>query len=485
MPKTAQKTQARQAAAQFLENNTALIAKLVPDTPDAAVFIHNLTTIHPGLDTLDKVCAFAFESPKSSAHLTKACQALKVSVRMAKSQARSLTGAASHREKRNLIHRFGLNTPPRSIGEIQATQSRLDVGTLTNPRIVWRKRQAPPIGRYTVLSDTKCRSEPDFVIDDTDDFVDVDIGDSVIFVDHNAAGEVGVELVVLRGVLSGAPFSDDLFPWLEKVIVAACWERRNVRPTHDGTLVQVGWNAGPRHARVFGLAKSYTKHLPAETAVDHDEDAIAAMTLTWSACKAFLPTEVTSEIEKHLETAGLPRMATRQVPPGEGYRFNIAGHEFAFPTFERAPSEGMFSQDYSAWSHTDPAYAKWGLSFNVAHKVDPLPAVTVLPEPNGTSGRRTRSSQQPIVADMQEDMSKWLIDGGGNFVDVSLRVRVKQAAATLMAFRPEYMHGTTRLCGAHSMGCTIPFCTRLLVAFNKAKEQTSVESFAGAGEDSQ
>ncbi|KAJ7603371.1 hypothetical protein DFH06DRAFT_1256703 [Mycena polygramma] len=465
MPKTAQKTQARQlltftAAAQFLETNTALIAKLVPDTTKAAVFIHNLTTIHSGLDTacfytLDKVVAFVFESSKSSAHLTKACQALKASVRMAKLQARSLTGAASHREKQNLV----LSSRPTCLYSdtscIEATQSRLDVGTLANPQIVWCKRQAPPIGRYTVLYDTKCRTEPDFVIDDANNFVDVDISDSVIFVGHNFAGEN-----------SSATFSDDLFPWLEKVIIAACWERCNVRPTHDSTLVQVGWNAGPRHARVFGLAKSYTKDLPAETAVDQDEDVIAAMMLTWSACKAFLPIEVTGEIEKHLETAGLPRMATRQVlPVRDRYCFNIAGHEFAFPTFKRASSEG--------------------LSFNVAHKVDPLPAVTVLPEPNVTSGRRTRSSQQSRVADLQEDLSKWPIDGGGNFVDVSLRVRVKQAAATLMAFRLEYIHGTTRLCRAHSMGYTIPFCTRLLVAFNKANEHTSVESFAGAREDSQ
>lgn len=45
--------------------------------------------------------------------------------------------------------------------------------------------------------------------------------------------------------------------------------------------MQFGWNAGPRHARVFGLAKSFTKDLDDETKISHDTDIIAAMNLVW------------------------------------------------------------------------------------------------------------------------------------------------------------------------------------------------------------
>ncbi|KAJ7065950.1 hypothetical protein B0H15DRAFT_794486, partial [Mycena belliarum] len=121
-----------------------------------------------------------------------------------------------------------------------------------------------------------------------------------------------------------------------------------------GAIVQLGWNAGPHHARVFGLAKSYTKKLDKTAAAMHDEDAIAAIALTWGFCKALLPTDVMDEIEGCLDAAGLPRMATRQVEEGpqifhrQGYRFLIGEDEYSFPEVERPPAEGFLSQDYSA-----------------------------------------------------------------------------------------------------------------------------------------
>ena len=94
------------------------------------------------------------------------------------------------------------------------------------------------------------------------------------------------------------------------------------------------------------------------------------------------------------------------------------------------------------------------------------------------------ASPDVSVLNTQEDPALWPVEGGGNFVDCSLKVKVKQAPRTLMAFRPEYQHGTTRLCGAHSMGCVILFCTHLLYAYKRAMEGTSVESGAGAGHGS-
>jgi hypothetical protein len=81
-------------------------------------------------------------------------------------------------------------------------------------------------------------------------------------------------------------------------------------------MVQLGWNAGPRHARVFGLAKSYTKKLSEDMKADHDNDAIALLTLCWSLAKAYLPEEVTRNIEDCMKDSGLPTIATRNVKEG-------------------------------------------------------------------------------------------------------------------------------------------------------------------------
>jgi hypothetical protein len=130
-------------------------------------------------------------------------------------------------------------------------------------------------------------------------------------------------------------------------------------------MVQVGWNAGPWHARVWGLAKSFNRKIDRDTMVERDEDAIALMTLCWSLAKASMPGEVMNVLEDSLKESGMPRIAMRNVPEGEictsagasirlfinlgcGYRLELEGKAYTFPTFERAPPEGYLSQDYVA-----------------------------------------------------------------------------------------------------------------------------------------
>jgi predicted 2-oxoglutarate/Fe(II)-dependent dioxygenase YbiX len=72
--------------------------------------------------------------------------------------------------------------------------------------------------------------------------------------------------------------------------------------------------------------------------------------------------------------------------------------------------------------------------------------------------------------------------GGANFVDVTLKVKVEMSVGTLIAFRPENLHGTTRLCGAHTRVATICFASRIKAAFEKAQQGLSVEPHMGAGE---
>lgn len=81
-------------------------------------------------------------------------------------------------------------------------------------------------------------------------------------------------------------------------------------------MTQVGINLGPRHARVLGWAKSYTKSLDKDARIDHDQDAVGAASISWSLFQAAMPQEIISPVYKELSMAGLPRIATRDVDPG-------------------------------------------------------------------------------------------------------------------------------------------------------------------------
>ena len=68
-------------------------------------------------------------------------------------------------------------------------------------------------------------------------------------------------------------------------------------------------------------------------------------------------------------------------------------------------------------------------------------------------------------------------------MDITLRVVVKQAIGTLLLFQPEYLHGTTQLCGAQNRLCVITFSTHILKAYQIAAEGTKLKAGDGAGED--
>ena len=88
------------------------------------------------------------------------------------------------------------------------------------------------------------------------------------------------------------------------------------KPDHPGSLVQLGWNAGPRNARVYGLAKSYTRLVDSDTMVDRDSDAIAVLTIMWGLVKGLIPQDIVSAVNQCLDAEGMPRIATRNVKPG-------------------------------------------------------------------------------------------------------------------------------------------------------------------------
>ncbi|KAI0315737.1 hypothetical protein OF83DRAFT_1061567 [Amylostereum chailletii] len=133
-----------------------------------------------------------------------------------------------------------------------------------------------------------------------------------------------------------------MFPWL--TVHAS-------QPTHNGQLVQLGWNAGPRHAHIWGLAVSYTaRSLEEHTYKAHDQDAVAALSLAWAFVDKLMPAEIVEPVDRELEALGMPRMATRHVGEGPGWRFVLDSKTYEFPLAERAPPEGYMAQGYTSYA---------------------------------------------------------------------------------------------------------------------------------------
>ena len=93
-------------------------------------------------------------------------------------------------------------------------------------------------------------------------------------------------------------------------------------------MTQVGINLGPRHARVLGWAKSYTKSLDQKARFIHDQDVVAAASISWSLFQAAMPQEIISPVNDTLSEAGLPRLATRDLEPGFFFFLNNSEHCF-------------------------------------------------------------------------------------------------------------------------------------------------------------
>ncbi|KAJ7937640.1 hypothetical protein B0H13DRAFT_2412721 [Mycena leptocephala] len=449
----------------------------MPDTAEAQNLVNEISGLHGGLISLGAIVEFTLKTMPGDREICAASQRLRQKINDARHRRQNL---GLHQQKRNLRHYLGLDNKPQALKDMLSTQDDPSVGSLANPRVVWRNREitnAP--AQQRILSDTKCRPEDDLIIDEDHGYMTVELGESVIFL-SNVSDKIVIELGVLRGIASGSEGAIGFYSWLRTVVDHACSERRDVRPNHPGTMVQVGWNIGPRHAREYGLAKSYAKKLDWDTTVAHDGDAAAAMTLTWGICRSFLPIDLTRSIEEDLQASGLPRMATRSTGEGTGYRIRLDGREYNFPLVERAPPDGLVTRDYSSWS-----YINWALSFNVNRIVDPT-ARQIIPSSIQSTARFTRTSmkaKQPVTGGLvREDPSLWPECGGGNFVDLTLKVKVIQATGTILAHRPNTIHGTTRLCGARSCGFTIPFTERLLEGFKMSHSEMDIVSGEGEPE---
>lgn len=98
-------------------------------------------------------------------------------------------------------------------------------------------------------------------------------------------------------------------------------------------MAQVGLNLGPRHARVLGWGKRYTKNLDDQMKVLHDVDTVGAVSLTWSLIRSAMPLEILEQVDDRLEEYNLPRLATRHVGAGRFLLQPLFTHAFIILTF--------------------------------------------------------------------------------------------------------------------------------------------------------
>lgn len=80
--------------------------------------------------------------------------------------------------------------------------------------------------------------------------------------------------------------------------------------------MQIGLNMGPRHARILGWAKSFTRKLTHGEMVREDTNLIGAMSLLWALVKSFLPVDITELVQTLLDK-DYPALATHNIPMGK------------------------------------------------------------------------------------------------------------------------------------------------------------------------
>ena len=126
------------------------------------------------------------------------------------------------------------------------------------------------------------------------------------------------------------------------------------------------------------------------------------------------------------------------------------------------------------------------MSLNISHSVD-SPPISFPPVASSPTSSHQIWSQTKLGHNISanntsaENSLLWVTNGGGNFVDMSLKVVIEQATDTLLNFDPTRLHVTTWLCEAHNYMVSITFSAHIMAAFKNA-EHGMAEAGEGAGD---
>ncbi|KAL0057975.1 hypothetical protein AAF712_015369 [Marasmius tenuissimus] len=393
------------------------------------------------------------------------------------------SASVSHGEKRNFIHNLGIGREYSVSEAIQRNETSIILPGGTTLQLVYRKPDPnPKFNTHHHMTDlptefgpaTKLRVKDPVVVDVENGFYIVEQDTSILFYSRDDTSDdpsdmrIKIHLVVIRGV--ALPHSEkasqyvngsDFYKFLKSVVVLASTKRRNQRPIearqksngHEGIMTQIGLTNGARDKRTPSTGSctswgvSYKRKYPEEDCIAHDEDVVAVSSIFWSLILSMMPREVTAPVKEQLESHSMPHLASRYVEPGRGFSLDLNGKSYDFPLAERAPPEVYLTQGYSAWSHTDRKYAPYAFNLTAARE----------------QGETLTSGNIEIPS-----------YGGANFVDVNLRVVVINAPATMFAFDPEHVHGTTVTGGTINYNITITFSSRIGESIQKLAGQGHV-----------
>ncbi|KAJ7808692.1 hypothetical protein B0H14DRAFT_2608691 [Mycena olivaceomarginata] len=170
------------------------------------------------------------------------------------------------------------------------------------------------------------------------------------------------------------------------------------------------------------------------------------MSLTWSVCRSFLPTNLISKIDGYLDNARMPTMANTEC--------------------------GASS------AHRDDCFAEFCLSWTVDRKVDP-------PKPTQKAAVPAMAGQSPQAVSLDPDP----VSGGANFVDVTLKVKSRDVSGNSYCFSsPRICMAQPAFVGAHTRAATICFASRIKQPLKKhsrvfwwSRRQGQGEGGAGEG----
>ncbi|KAF6751598.1 hypothetical protein DFP72DRAFT_850713 [Ephemerocybe angulata] len=306
--------------------------------------------------------------------------------------------AASHQEKRKLAAKLGVLCKPFHVSHILNDAASFEKGAAEilekyGLNVVLRQRLKDSEHDYKqhkqLVEDSRYAKDGAIICSPEAGFYHILPNESVIIVSSNKCGgkvTYSVELVVIRDALAESEFTGPLLNWLSDVVYAATCNRRDVH---------IGINMGPCHARTLGYAILFTKKLTLEEKTAQDTDLIGALSLLWNLAKAYMPGDFMDEITRFLEDLNYPELGTRHIPSAAG----------------RAPPEGIATWAFHMLTHKDSSPVKWSL------------ALTTL---------RMMQKNSPLQAGY-----------GSNLIDVTLCVVVQSRVATLTAFTPNVLHGTT------------------------------------------
>lgn len=232
---------------------------------------------------------------------------------------------------------------------------------------------------------------------------------------------------------------------------------------------------------MFGYAKNllYPSRFTQTKLTEFHRDLLGCSSLVWMVAESRLPTSVVEKLKTDLDESGLPGIYTSQIPEGQtsplipfqysdsnelgsGFHLKINNKDYNFPEAPRGPPEVYWSKNYA--SYVQYAYTTMYTHYSCilsskTHKEQVFAEYAV-----------SYTARRIEVTDPDGELPPF----GGDFVDIGLKVMMRQASDTMFVFHADELHGTSPMHQVQQTGVVYPFSTRLVDAYEKAKKAETV-----------